>query len=262
MTQPANFGTPYASIYDTLYASKDYTGECSVVTQYFQKAAIPVQHVLDLGCGTGTHSLMLAERGYTVTGVDLASEMITQARRKTMTKNVPPQNISWHLGDIRTARLEAGAYDAVTMLFAVLGYQHTNQDVCQALTTVHYHLKPGGVFIFDVWYGPAVLSERPSDRVRVLHPTPSREIIRCAQSTLDTTAHTCTVQYHVITLENNIKVADTYEDHIMRYFFPQELNLLLAMHGMELLQLAAFPEVDKPASEKSWNVIGVAQKCL
>ena len=53
------------------------------------------------------------------------------------------------------------------MMFAVLGYQHTNADVLDALATARAHLDVGGLFAFDVWYGPAVLSERPSERVKV-----------------------------------------------------------------------------------------------
>jgi hypothetical protein len=51
------------------------------------------------------------------------------------------------------------------MMFAVLGYQGENDDVLAALKTAHRHARPGGLFLFDVWYGPAVLHERPSQRV-------------------------------------------------------------------------------------------------
>ena len=68
--------------------------------------------------------------------------------------------------DIRELRLET-TFDAVLMMFAVLGYQHTNAEVLGALATARAHLEVGGLLAFDVWYGPAVLRERPGHRAHL-----------------------------------------------------------------------------------------------
>lgn len=54
----------------------------------------------------------------------------------------------------------------MTSLFHVLRYQITNNDVLDMLSTVKLHLKPGGLFILEFWYGPAVLMDRPEKRVK------------------------------------------------------------------------------------------------
>jgi hypothetical protein len=54
-------------------------------------------------------------------------------------------------------------------------------------------------------------------------------------------------------------VAHTDETHVMRYFFPQELRLLLNCAGLRLLRLGAFPDVDRQPDDTTWNVMAVAR---
>ena len=86
------------------------------------------------------------------------------------------------------------------MMFAVLGYQVGNADLQAALATARRHLQPGGLFFCDFWYGPAVLAERPSERVKVID-TSDGQIIRVATGELDARHDVCTVRYHVWRIE-------------------------------------------------------------
>jgi hypothetical protein len=140
------------------------------------------------------------------------------------------------------------------MMFAVLGYQLTNEDVSSALSAIRRHLKPGGLFLFDVWYGPAVLFQRPSERKKTI-TTPEGKIVRVASSDLDTHRHTCTVRYHLRRLAAEHLLSETEEEHTVRYFFPLELNLFLESAGFKPLRLGAFPEFDREPDENSWNVL-------
>ena len=75
------FGS-YAQFYDILYQDKDYEAECDFLEQIFDRYAPgPVRTILDLGCGTGGHTLPLARRGYEVVGVDRSEKMLAEARR-------------------------------------------------------------------------------------------------------------------------------------------------------------------------------------
>ena len=118
----------------------------------FKQYGHVVKTILDIGCGTGNHSIPLARRGYQVTGVDLSENMLAHAREKARSSNAPP-SLAFVQGDARIVDLNQ-KFDAVLMMFAVLGYQLTNEDVLAALNNVRKHLIPGGLFIFDVWYGP------------------------------------------------------------------------------------------------------------
>jgi SAM-dependent methyltransferase len=164
----------------------------------------------------------------------------------------------FHQGDVRTFRLEQD-FEAALMMFAVLGYQHTNADVARALATVRVHLKPGGLFVFDVWYGPAVLAIKPGERTKVIS-TEDGQLIRSASGGLDILHHLGFVNYHLWRIQGDRVIHESQEQHVMRYFFPQELGYFIEQAGMTLRSLTAFPSLDEVPSDSSWNVLGVAQR--
>jgi SAM-dependent methyltransferase len=250
------FSRTYATAYDLLYAEKDYASECDILEQLTSKyASNPVHSFLDLGCGTGNHAIELAQRGYEVCGVDRAEEMLAKAREKAQAV-APKGKISFYQDDL--CRVDLSRYfDVALMMFAVLGYQKENHDVLAALTAARRHLLPGGLLLFDVWYGPAVLAQRPSDRVKRI-AIEGGEILRSATGSLDVRHHLCRVRYDIWHMEKDRIIAKDREDHVMRYFFPLELELFLESTGFHIQKLSAFPDEGDP-NESTWNVIGVAQ---
>jgi SAM-dependent methyltransferase len=251
------FGRVYASQYDILYADKDYEAECDLIEDVFRKYGNDkIKTVLDLGCGTGNHAIPMVRRGYRMTGVDISEEMLACARAKSQSAGSERQNFLH--GDVRNIDLHK-QFDAVLMMFAVLGYQTTNEDVFSALNTASRHLKPGGLFIFDVWYGPAVLMQRPTEKVKII-PTPKGKIIRTASGQLDTFRHLCEVRYKIFRIEDMRIVSESEESHLMRYFFPQELAFFLKQADLDIQQISAFNDLRQAASEKSWNILTVSRK--
>ena len=251
------FGSIYADAYDLLYHDKDYAAECDVIERILETYGDgPIRSVLDLGCGTGNHAIPLAQRGYEVVGVDRSESILAHAQRKAA--SLPEGNgVAFHQGDIRSVDLQR-RFDAALMMFAVLSYQLGNADVLSALRTAHQHLRSGGLLIFDVWYGPAVLHQRPSQRIKVI-PTPEGKILRASSGELDIRRHLCMVHFHMWQLEGERLVAETEEAHPMRYFFPRELELFLDVSGFHLLRLGAFPDFDHDPDETTWNVMAVGQ---
>ena len=251
------FGSIYADAYDLFYCDKDYAAECDLIERLFQTYSDgPIRSILDLGCGTGNHAIPLAQRGYRVVGVDCSESMLAHARRKAAGLS-DGSDVAFHQGDICSVDLQR-RFDTALMMFAVLGYQLENADVLSALRTAHQHLRPGGLLIFDVWYGPAVLHQRPSQRIKVI-PTSEGKILRVVSGELDIRRHVCTVHFHVWRLEGEQVVAETEESHAMRYFFPRELDLFLECSEFALVRLGAFPEFNRDSDETTWNVLGVAR---
>jgi SAM-dependent methyltransferase len=248
------FGMAYANAYDALYAEKDYDAECDLLEKVFAEPGRTVRSVLDLGCGTGAHSSRLAERGYDVVGVDISNAMLGIARRH---EHPGSGRVEYVLGDIRSVQL-GRQFDAVICMFAVLGYQTTDDDVGRALETVRHHLSPDGPFVFDVWFGPAVESIGPSRRSKVV-ATDDGEIERRASATIDRNAHLCTVRYQLITRQRGMPEVATDEVHRMRYFFPDELAECLERADLRLSGLAPLPETTAPIDSTTWNVVATAR---
>lgn len=245
------FGAEYAGAYDALYQDKDYAAECDLVERVFETyAEAPVRRVLDLGCGTGRHTAVLAARGYDVVGVDRSPEMLRLVESGARARFVQ--------SDITTLQLDE-KFDAVLIMFAVLGYLADTASLEAALHVSREHLRSGGLFFGDVWYGPAVLSERPSERVKVLDTPDGDRIIRVASSSLDVRRDLCTVDYQLWRLHADRVCAEVREQHVMRYFFEPELESLLARAGLEVQHFGAFPNFDDEPGEHSWNIAFVAR---
>lgn len=249
------FGSAYSSLYDIFYQDKDYGAECDTIEEIFRRySGYPVKTILDIGCGTGNHAIRLAQRGYEVTGVDISPHMLTIARSKVISTQAQPNFL---LGDARFLNL-GKTFDAVLMMFAVLGYQLTNEDIFCALQTVRRHLNPEGLFICDVWYGPAVLSVRPSDRIKVID-IPTGRVFRYASGSLNTLEHLSVVKFHFLQVHNRA-IIESEESHQMRYFFPQELSFFLRQAGLQLVRISDFAGGEKLPDESTWNVLVVGRE--
>ena len=223
------FGGEYADCYDPIYEGKDYAAECDLIERLFEAYGDrSISSVVDLGCGTGNHAIQICRRGYEVLGVEQSEGMLAHARQK-LGLRAANGKLDFIQGDIRSVDLRR-RFGAALMMFTVLGYQLENEDVLAALKTARRHLHSCGLLIFDVWYGPAVLHQRPGQLVKVT-PSPNGQILRTSSVELDVNRHRCTVQYCVWRVENGRLAAKTEESHAVRYFFPLELHLFLETSG-------------------------------
>lgn len=216
----------YSRYYDLLYRDKDYTGEAVYVAAHLRCLSPSAPHILELGCGTGAHAEPLARAGFRVHGVDRSDTMLARAAaRKADLPAEVAARLSFGLGDVRTVRT-GEHYDAVISLFHVMSYQATDADLAAAFATAAAHLRPGGLFLFDFWYGPAVLAQRPELRVKRLED-PAIRVTRIAEPALDEAAGTVDVRYDVFVEEKaSGRIAEVHETHRMRYLSLPELKRL------------------------------------
>jgi SAM-dependent methyltransferase len=250
------FGKAYSGAYDSLYGDKDYVRECEMIETLLGGTSAQ-RTFLDIGCGTGGHAVQLATRGNRVIGVDRSAEMLDIARQKTESAGVAGQ-VKLLQSDLRA--LDAGrTVDTALMMFAVLGYQQTDEDVSNALASVARHLEPGGAFIFDVWYGPAVVVDPPGARQRVVD-TPQGRIVRTTESTM-LPGNLCRVEFTLKRYDGDCLIETAREDHIMRYFFPDELKRFATESGFVCERIDDFNALGTEAGASSWNAIVLFRKC-
>ena len=247
----------YARYYDLLYRDKDYRGEADFIIEQVRAHAPGARSILELGCGTGIHAQLIVEAGYAVHGIDFSEAMLAsaQARRAGLAPELQGR-LDFSQGDVRAFR-SGRTYDVVISLFHVFSYQTRNADLQAAFATAAEHLAPGGVLVFDYWYGPAVLAQRPETRVKRLSDG-DLSVLRIAESSLDDMASTVDVNY-----ETTVSVGETREvireTHRMRYLFIPEIELLAAQFGFEPVVHQAWMEQGKPSST-SWGAFSVLRK--
>ena len=244
----------YARYYDLLYRDKDYAGEVDYIASLLQRFKPEGQKKLvELGSGTGKHAALLAEKGYSVHGIELSQEMLLQAKELEGDN----RGLVFSQGDIRSARLNS-KFDAAISLFHVMSYQTTNDDLISAFQTAREHLEPYGIFIFDCWYGPSVLMERPAVRVKRVSDD-CLEITRLVEPVMHTNRNLVEVNYQVFVRDKVTNaVNEINETHRMRYLFQPEIEMYLGQAGFSLLHTEEWM-TGKPIGCSTWGACFVAQ---
>jgi len=235
----------YAKYYDLFNTGKDYDIEVDFLERVFEKFGKKPLKILDLGCGTGMHDKMLAQRGYQVTGVDLSEEMIGLAKQ-----NVPSGN--FNVGDISNFQLEE-KYDVIICMFSVLGYLTENKQLEGFFRSCKNHLNEEGLLILDVWNGLGVMRELPSSREKIVE-VDGLKIVRTSYPKLDVQKHINHVRFNVRIFENENLVDEKNENHSVRFFFPQELKKYMNDAGFNLLHSCPSFQIDKKL-EFDWNMV-------
>ena len=249
----------YSRYYDLLYADKDYASEVHYVRTLIDEfATLPVSTLLELGCGTGIHACALAAQGLSVLGVDLSAEMLAGARARAVVQGFDVGRLSFDQGDVRSFRV-ARKFDVVTSLFHVLSYQTTEADLQAMMQTSASHLDGGGLFVFDFWYGPAVLWQRPAVRAKRLSNR-EVEVTRIAEPVIHDQINAVDVNYSVFVkdLASN-QTHEIKETHRVRYLFLPEIDRLLDANGFDRLQAEEWLTRKSPSLD-SWGVCVVARK--
>lgn len=226
----------YSKYYDLLYSTKEYEKEVEFVDSLLSKYKTnSCRSILELGSGTGKHAFYLAHKGYQIDGVDQSATMLEMAGNfLSQCDGEIAKKISLNQADMRTLRVDK-QYDAVISLFHVMSYQTTNSDLEAVFQTVKEHVRSEGLFIFDVWYGPAVLTQLPAVR----HKKFENEyglVERIAVPTLNENHNTVQVDYHLFIQEKgNNTYSKQEEQHTMRYLFLPEIESLCDKFEMKIV---------------------------
>jgi SAM-dependent methyltransferase len=206
--------------------------------------------LLEFGSGTGKHGRLLAERGYQVHGIERSAEMTARAS--------VGNGFTCQQGNICTVQLER-TFDAVLSLFHVVSYQTSNADLAAVFARAEQHLRPGGLFIFDFWYSPAVYAQRPAVRVKRMADA-QVEITRLAEPTIWPNENRVDVEYTIFARNKaSGAVQVTAETHPMRHFSLPEIDLLAGLNGLQRIGAEEFL-TGKPAGEDTWGVCATLKK--
>ena len=135
-----------AASYDRLTNDVDYQATVDFYMEILKREGLKPRTCVDLACGTGSVTEILARMGMEVTGVDMSEEMLTQALGKVMDLEQPPRFVCQKLQELRLPR----GVDLAVCALDSLDYVTNPADCAEAIRRVYKALNPGGVFIFDV----------------------------------------------------------------------------------------------------------------
>ena len=254
-----NFLSDYSRLYDLFYKRKNYKTEARYIRRLIQKYSPGVRSLLELGCGTGKHASFLAGMGYQIHGVDKSTGMVRQAkkRRREQNKSIASR-LKFSEGDIRRIRLNQ-KFDAVISLFHVMSYQITDQSLKAAVRTARHHLKPNGIFIFDCWYGPAVLAQPPVVKLKRFENAQVK-VTRLCRPRFYLHKHRVAVRYELSIYDKKKQTLKKFiETHRMRYLFKPEVERLIQRNGFKLLNVQEWLTGKKPGPN-AWSVCFVGRR--
>ena len=248
------FTETYAEYYNMMYRNKPYSEEAKFIVNRLKERTIAGNNILQIGCGTGHHAEELAKLGFYVHGIDKSAQMIAIAKASHK-KN---KKLSFSIDDAVSFDPEK-QYDAVLSLFHVMSYLNENKDLFQCFQHVHKALKTGGVFLFDFWYGPAVLIQKPENRILRLE-NEDFIIHRFATPECLLEKNVVTVDYEMVCCSKNggDNISFT-EQHPMRYFFLPELSFMLEQAGFSNIHFEEFLTGKTPSAD-TWGVCAIVQK--
>ena len=243
----------YSAYYDLLNQEKQYAKE----SEYLENLLLsycPGQNldILELGCGSGAHAEYLVKSPIVnfIQGIELSREMVNAAKDKSIKSFDVIQGDIVELSKVALYK----SFDAAISLFHVMSYLTTNEEIISCLKGTNRLLKTGGIFIFDVWYTPAVYFQKPETRIRKVE-NHKYEVTRISQSTIYEERNVVDVNFEIYVKDKNSNKIEVFNEiHPMRHFSTSEIQLISELTGFELLDSHGFQTMIRP-TVNTWGVI-------
>lgn len=246
----------YYEYYDKIFSGKDYRREAEVVLEIARSVAGSYpKRILDVGCGTGSHDIIFAEKGCEVTGIDIDRGAVEVAIGKAgEVKGPKPTFMHKDVED-----LDDGGFDLAVSLFNVVNYINGVEEMLGYLGAVSECLVEGAPFIFDSWNGIAAILDPP--RVKESTVNVGGEVIEIS------TRPETDIMDQSVHVVNDVKVIGP-DGRKRKFQFcysqtlwtKQCLKDLLSMSGFELLKVSAWMEPEVEATSKTWKIMYVCRK--
>lgn len=215
----------YGQKYDNEIFTQGTLGECNFIESEisFNKSL----KILDIGCGTGRHSIELAKRGYQITGVDLSESMLQRAREKAIEANV---SVNFRQGDARNLPFET-EFDLVIMICeGAFPLMETDEMNFQILQNAAKALKPEGKLIFTTLNGLFPLFHSVKD---FLESNSVEGNATYAENTFDLMTFR---DYNVTSFTDDDGIVHQTDSN-ERYYVPSELTWLLKSLGFRKIDI-------------------------
>lgn len=231
-----------AEVYDQFTGDVDYSSWLNWYLSVFRSEQEPVRLVLDLGCGTGTLTCMLAQQGYDMIGVDLSEEMLTQAMGKAMELELepPPLFLCQSMEHLQLY----GEIDACVSSLDSLNYVTQRPVLERAIKRVAKYLRPGGLFLFDV-----IPEWEFARRDGAVFVDESEDALVLWRADYDESSRLMTYGLDLFQTEDGKNWHREQEEHIERGWPLEELETLLKESGFDQVTLYGADRTNLPTEQ-------------
>lgn len=246
--------TIFAEVYDLFMDNIDYSGWADYIIKLLREHGIEDGLVLDLGCGTGTMTELLAKDGYDMIGADNSPEMLEIAREKQVEEGL---DILYLQQDMRSFELY-GTVAAVVSCCDSLNYILEEEELLQVFRLVNNYLDPGGIFLFD-------LNTEYKYREVIGEDTIAENREKASFIWENYYEESSRINEYALTLfvrEEDGRYAKQEEFHYQRAWSVEEIRHLLDLAGLKLLAVyrAFTKEAPDGKTERLQFVVQEAQK--
>ncbi|MBP0723751.1 class I SAM-dependent methyltransferase [Bacillus sp. RG28] len=241
----------FATLYDGLMQDVPYDSWLKFLEDAFRDLGLTNPSIVDIGCGTGTLPILLAKKGYSVTGIDLSEEMLSMAMEKAEQEKV---TIPFYMQNM----MELEGFeniDCISILCDSLNYLQSEEEVAMTFQKVHESLKSGGLFIFDV-HSIYKIKEIFANETFFIDDENLSLVWNCSQGEEDYSVE------HDLVFFMRDEESDLYERfeeyHIQTTFPVKTYEKLLKEAGFQIKKISA--DFNQTVQENSERIFFIAQK--
>lgn len=242
-----------ARYYDEIYLDKDYTKESEYITQVVDTHNV----LLDVGCGTMTHTTLLAAKFKQVFAVDLSKPMIDVGLEKLETLNI--KNVAGICCDISKLDIPVKADCAISM-FNVINHIENIKDLELFFKAINSRLNSQGKFIFDCWNGVACTIEKPREHSSKIKTIDNKTIELTTTTETNLFDSVSTMKTNIVVKENNL-IVDSFSYNLTHILWNNHvLKDLLKSTGFSVETIFPNVTVKQLATIQDYRLVYTCRK--
>lgn len=242
----------FAQLYDELMEDAPYDKWVAFVLERLKKHQIEGKTLLDLACGTGELSVRFAKQGFSVTGIDLSSDMLAVARNKAEEQGLAIPFFEQDMADLQGFE----GFDMIGIFCDSLNYLLSEEKVLQTFFHASSCLRKGGVLFFDV-HSIFKMTELFMNQTFTVSDEHIAYIWDCFPGEFPNSVEH-ELSFFVLD-QNDGKYNRIDEFHEQRTFSIEQYSLWLKKAGFEILEISADFE-GKPPEQESERIFFMARK--
>jgi ubiquinone/menaquinone biosynthesis C-methylase UbiE len=231
-----------AKLYDKIWGKYDYDSDVKFLNALFKEHRC--RSIIDVGCGTGNHTLRLSKLGYEVMGVDISPTMLKIAKEKG--KEAKAKFIQGDMKKLENIVPKSERFDAAICLGQAFSNLITNSDIHAFLYGLHKILKENGLFVFSARNAKKI-NEEYLNKLRLDHMINEEklQLLVLTYNTRDSQDPNIIVWNPIYLMKENNKVDLQIREHKLRWFEFSTLKKIMTENGFKMVTIYSGPMKEK-----------------